>query len=99
MQLIQTKKINQRYGSRQDIGNIFGYKDPTKLLKGFRDVADEWEHYFKPYTPYIKNKGMDTLYSIVCFALYLEHKDLIESGTRSINFSNELKRLKEIYEE
>lgn len=98
MQILQAKKINQQYASRKDIAKIFGYKDPTKLLKGFRDLADTNPNMFKPYTPYIKSRGLDTLYNIICFAYYFEFKDLVEAGTRSVSFKEELPRLKEIYD-
>ena len=40
---------------------------------------------------------MDTLYNVICFAFYFENKDLLEAGTRSIKFADELPRLKEVY--
>lgn len=42
---------------------------------------------------------MDTLYDILCFAYYFENKDLLESGTRSITFKQDLPRLREAYKE
>ena len=98
MELIEVKAKSQQYAFTKDIGGIFGYKDPVKLLKSFRDYADSHPNAFHPYKPYVKNQGMDTLYSIICFAYYLENRDLLESDTRSINFSTELPRLKEVYQ-
>lgn len=97
MMVLQTKKVSQKYALAKDIGLIFGYKDPVRLLKSYRDYADRNPNKFKSYKAYIKNKGSDTLYNIVCFAFYFENKDLLEAGTRSINFSEELPRLKEVY--
>lgn len=94
---LEVEKTTKKYASRKTIGEIFDYKDPSKLLRGFRQLADERPSVFKPCVPYIENKGLDRLYNIICFAFYLENKDLLESGTRSIKFSDELPRLKEVY--
>lgn len=98
MTIVQTKTKTQQYATKKDIARIFCYKDPTKLLKSFREYADNNESKFHPHKPYIKNAGMDTLYSIICFAYFFENKDLLEAGTRSITFKEELPRLKEAYE-
>ena len=98
MELIQVKAKSQQYAFTKDIGGIFGYKDPVKLLKSFRDYADSHPNAFHPYKPYVKNQGMDTLYSIICFAYYFENRDLLEAGTRSITFNKELHRLREVYD-
>ena len=97
MQVVKPRVISQQYASRKDIGKIFGYKDPTRLLQGFRAIADEHPSMFAPYTPYIKNAGMDTMYNVVCFAYYFEFKDVIETRSRITSFKKELPRLKEIY--
>lgn len=98
MTILQVKTKTQQYAMAKDIGRIFGYKDPTKLLRGFREYADSHPIAFGSYKPYIKNKGLDTLYDIVCFAYYFENKDLLEAGTRSVKFERELPRLKEVYQ-
>ncbi|CZR02840.1 hypothetical protein [Trichococcus collinsii] len=98
MVILQTKSKAQQYAFTKDIGRIFGYKDPVKLLKGFRDYADSHPKTFGPYKPYLKNRGMDTLYDIICFAFYFENRDLLEAGTRSVSFPAELPRLKEVYQ-
>lgn len=98
MTIIQSVRKTQQYASRKEIARIFSYKDPTRLLKDFRDYADSHEKAFYPYKPYLKNSGMDTLYDIICFAYYFENRDLLESGTRSISFKEELPRLKEVYQ-
>lgn len=98
MQLISTKVKTQHYASRKDVARIFGYKNPSDLLKRFRSFADDNPKHFSPYRAYIKNEGMDTLYCIICFAHFFENKDLLEAGNRSIEFKNELPRLKEVYQ-
>lgn len=98
MEILQAKKKTQQFAFTKDIARIFGYKDPVKLLKGFRDYVDDHPAAFNPYKPYVKNQGMDTLYDIVCFAFYFENRDLLDSGTRSITFKQELPRLKEVYQ-
>ena len=94
---LEAEKTTKKYASRKTIAEIFDYKNPSKLLKAFRELADERPHIFRPYKQYVKNKGMDTLYNVICFAFYFENKDLLEAGTRSIKFADELPRLKEVY--
>ena len=94
---LEAEKTTKKYATRKTIAEIFDYKNPSSLLKTFREIADEQPHVFKPYKPYVKNKGMDTLYNVICFAFYFENKDLLEAGTRSIKFADELPRLKEVY--
>lgn len=98
MEIIKAKIKTQQYASRKEIARIFCYKDPSKLLKGFKEYADGHPNAFYPYKPYIKNYGMDTLYDIICFAFYFENKDLLDADTRSISFREELPRLKEVYQ-
>lgn len=98
MEVMTVKTKSQQYAMTKDIAKIFGYKDPAKLLKEYREFADSNPNVFKPYRPYIKNKGMDTLYDIICFAYFFENKDLLKAGTRSIHFKKELPRLKEVYQ-
>ncbi|MFL2078725.1 hypothetical protein [Marinilactibacillus psychrotolerans] len=99
IQLIQAVTKTQQYATRKDIARIFGYKDPTRFLKSFREYVDEHPKAFYPHKPFIENKGMYTLYDILCFAYYFENKDLLESGTRSITFKQDLPRLREAYKE
>ena len=94
---LEAEKTTKKYTTRKTIAEIFDYKNPSKLLKTFRELADEQPHIFRPYKPYVKNKGMGTLYNVICFAFYFENKDLLEAGTRSIKFADELPRLKEVY--
>ncbi|TLQ08511.1 hypothetical protein FEZ48_03510 [Marinilactibacillus psychrotolerans] len=98
MQLLQAVTKTQQYATRKDIARIFCYKNPSQLLKDFRDYAVEHPNTFLPHKPFIKNKGMDTLYDILAFAYYFENKDLLEAGTRSITFKEELTRLRQVYQ-
>lgn len=97
MDLLKIRTQSQHYATPKDIARIFCYKNPSTLLKHFREYAAEHPKAFYPHKPFIKNKGMDTLYDIVAFAYYFENKDLLESGTRSITFKKELPRLREVY--
>lgn len=96
MQLVQTKKVTQKYASRQDIAKIFGYKDPSKLLVSFRKHADENPNYYDPVQPYIKNRGMSPLYNVYAFAHYFQNRDLVEVD-RAVPFKEDLEDLKEVY--
>lgn len=99
MKVLTVLNKTQQYAFKKDIAKIFGYKDPSKLLKGFREYANSSPGAFKPHTPYILNKGMEPLYDIICFAYYFEYKDLLDAGSRSISFKEELPRLREAYKE
>ena len=96
MQLLQTEYTTQKYASRKDIAEIFGYKDPSKLLAGFKKHADENPNYYKPVKPYVENSGMNTLYNIYAFAHYFQNRDLVEVN-RAIPFRKDLMDLKEVY--
>lgn len=100
MEMLTVKKKTQQWAMAKDIGIIFGYKSPTKLLKRFRDFCDKNPNYFYPYKPYDKQSGMDTNYDIICFGFYYENRDLLDAGSRSLKFnSKEIARLKEVYKE
>lgn len=97
MDLLKIRTQSQHWATRKDIARIFCYKDPTRLLKDFREYADEHPKAFDPHKPYIKNAGMDTLYDIISFAYYFENRDLLEADTRSLSFKKDLPRLREVY--
>lgn len=99
MKVLTVVNKTQQYAMRKDIAKIFGYKDPGRLLKGFRDYADANPGAFKPHTPYVSNTGMEPLYDILCFAYYFENRDLLDAGSKSISFKAELPRLREAYRE
>lgn len=98
MEFIQAKVKTQQFASRKEVARIFCYKDPSRLLKDFREYADSHPKAFYPHKPYIKNAGMDTLYDIMSFGFYFENKDLLEADTRSISFKDDLPRLREVYQ-
>lgn len=97
MDLLKIRTQAQLWATRREIARIFCYKNPTHLLKGFREYADEHPKAFYPHKPFIKNGGMDTLYDIISFAYYFENRDLLEAGTRSLSFKKDLPRLREVY--
>lgn len=97
MQLVEPKPVNQIWAKRKTIAKVFDYKNPSDLLKQFRKYADDHPRVFGKHKAYLKNQGMDTLYNVLAFAFYLENKDLLEAGTRSLRFNDELDRLKEVY--
>jgi hypothetical protein len=98
MQLVATRRVTQVYASTKNIADIFGYKDPWKKLKAFREYAEANPKKFYPHKPFIKNQGMDVLYDILCFAYFFENQDFLEAGARNIpTFEKELPRLKEVY--
>lgn len=98
MELLQAKPKVQQYATPKSIGYIFCRKNPSTLLKNFREYAEKHPKTFYPHKPFIKNNGMDTLYDIMAFAFYFENRDLLESGTRSISFKEELPRLRQVYQ-
>lgn len=99
MEMVSIKTKTQQWAMAKDIGRILGYKQPSLLLKRFREFADKNPNYFAPHKPYLKIQGMDTVYDILCFAFYFENRDLLDAGTRSLNFKKDLPRLREVYKE
>lgn len=97
MNIIKASFTPQYWAYTRDIALIFGYKNPSGLLKKFRLFCDERPNYFNPATPYIKDNSSDTKYNIFCFAHYFENRGLIDAGTRSLKFENDLPRLIEAY--
>lgn len=98
MNLVTAKKLNQVYAYQKDIALIFGYKHPQRLLKAFRDICDERPSYFFPITkPYVRDGDSGASYNIYAFAHYFENRGLLDAGSRSLNFREDLQRLKEVY--
>ena len=97
MKVITARKISQVWAFPKDIAKIFGYKSPTKLLTAFRQFCDERPNFFYPYKPYQETEGVGKIYNVICFAYYFENRQLLDAGTRSLQFEDDLERLKEIY--
>lgn len=95
MQLVHSEKTTQKYARAGEIADIFGYASPSRLLRRFREFADDNEGYFDPVKPYINNQGLSTMYNIYAFAHFFEDIDLVEAGRG--NFKKDLPRLKEVY--
>lgn len=97
MNLVAVKTVPQHWARPKEVGRIVGYKDPSKLLKSFREFCEKRPNFFSPHKPFIKNEGMDISYDILCFAFYFENRNLLDAGSRSLNFQKDLIRLKEVY--
>ncbi|MGX7091217.1 hypothetical protein [Hutsoniella sourekii] len=78
-----------------DLGDIISRKQPTKILRAFREFCDNNPHYFYPCKPY-RDEGK-TQYNIYCFLHYFENEGLLEAGTRSLSFEEDLPRLMRAY--
>lgn len=97
MKVVTASFTPQYWGYPRDIAHIFGYKSPTLLLREFRQFCDKRPNYFKPAKPYIQEEGSDIRYNIFCFAHYFENKGMLDAGTRSLKFEQDLPRLIEAY--
>lgn len=98
MELLTIRETKQIYAFPKDIGLMFGRKAPSRLLTSFRAFCDSRPNYFNPITkPYVDMAGSGTQYNVLAFAHYYENKDLLDAGSRSINFKADLGRLKEVY--
>lgn len=95
MKVLTVVKTPQYWAFPKDIARITGYKSPTKLLKSFRDFCEARPNYFKPCKPILVDG--ETQYNIACFLHYYENRTLLDSGTRSLNFKDDLPRLMEAY--
>lgn len=97
MNIIKATFTPQYWALPKDIALIFGYKSPTKLLTSFRAFCDSRPNFFNPTKPYRDLEGSETVYNIYAFAYYFEHRKLLDAGTRSLKFENDLPRLIEAY--
>ncbi|TLQ49310.1 hypothetical protein FEZ33_01375 [Ruoffia tabacinasalis] len=97
MNIIKATFTPQYWALPKDIALIFGYKSPTKLLTSFRAFCDSRPNYFNPTKPYRELEGTDTIYNVYAFAHYFENRQLLDAGTRSLKFENDLPRLVEAY--
>lgn len=98
MKLIEkTISAHQVWGFQKDIAVIFSYRSPSGMLKRYRDFCDRNKSFFEPHKPYLDFEDSSYIYDIYCFAYYFENRGLLESGTRSLRFKDDLKRLKEVY--
>ena len=97
MEILTVRETRQMYAFPKDIGLLFGRKAPSRLLSSFRKFCDSRPNYFHPIRPYVDMEGSGTQYNVLSFGHYFEHRDLLDSGTRSLNFKDDLERLKEVY--
>lgn len=97
MNIIKATFTPQYWALPKDIALIFGYKSPTKLLTSFRAFCDGRPNYFNPTKPYKAEEGTKTLYNIYAFAHYFENRELLDAGSRSIKFDDDLPRLIQAY--
>lgn len=77
------------------ISIICGYKHPAKILKSFREFCEKRPNYFSPCRPYHTNG--EPQYNVYCFMHYYENRKLLDSGTRSLKFKDDLPRIIEAY--
>lgn len=97
MELLTIRESKQIYAFPKDIGLLFGRKAPSRLLSSFRTFCDSRPNYFHPVKPYVDMQGSGTQYNVLAFAHYFENRDLLDAGTRSLKFKDDLERLKEVY--
>lgn len=95
MNIITANFTPQYWAYRKDIINVFGYKNPTELLRRFKEFCEARPNYFNPCTPFLEEG--DTQYNLYCFAHYYENRGLLDAGTRSLKFKDDLPRLIEAY--
>lgn len=97
MEVLKVREATPLWAFPKDIAKLFGYKSPTKLLTSFRDFCEKRPNYFNPHTPWVVTEGEGKIYNVICFAHYFEHRFLLDAGTRSLSFEDDLDRLEEVY--
>ena len=97
MEQIKVRVLHQVWVYQKDIVDIFGYKSPSGLLKKFRDFCDTHPSFFSPHKPYMLHDKSLIQYDVYCFAFYFENRGLLDAGSRSIKFQDDVDRLKEVY--
>ena len=98
MEMVKPIKVLSPWLFNKDAGKLVGLKNPSVLLKNFREFSDKNPSYFKGFKPYLKFDGHDTQYNLYCFVHYYENRYFLDQGVRSIKFDrSEAKRIRETY--
>lgn len=97
MEEIKVRTLHQVWIFQKDVSDIFNYKSPSGLLKRFREFSDKHPNFFLPHKPYLMQDSSLIQYDVFCFAFYYENRGLLEAGSRSIKFQDDIERLKEVY--
>ena len=93
---LQVKPAIQLYGFASDCGKLVGRKNPTPLLKGFKEFVRKRPNYYNLISrkPYVEiDKGLVS-YNLICFLHYFTNRDLLDSGSRSVKLEDDIEGLK-----
>lgn len=99
MEIINVKPVIQAWLYPRHVAVLIGAKatKTSNFLRDFEAFVAKRPNYFNPVKPMITGEGRDAMYNFYAIAHYHENKDLLDAGTRSLNFKEDLKRLKEAY--
>lgn len=98
MEIVKPIEIPSPWLFRKDAGELVKLKNPSTMLKRFREFSDKNPSYFKGFKPYLKFDGSDIQYNLYCLVHYYENRYFLDRGVRSIKFDrSEAKRIRETY--
>lgn len=95
---LQVAELYPLEARKKDLEALLNYSNLSAILKSFRKFVDENPKYYYPYEGYYKISGKDFVYDILPVYHYKRYQHLLDAGTRSITFKNEVPRLKELME-
>lgn len=98
MEAIKIRAMHSPYAYAKDIKQLINQKNVSVFLKDFREFVDENPNYFSPYRGYHYADKKDRLYDIYPILWYHENKSFANAGSRTVNFKDDLGRLKEMVE-
>lgn len=99
MEVIKVIPVFQLWMYPKDIQTLIGRKSSSTsvFLKEFRDFCEERPNYFKPVKPIQDDLNSETQYNYFAILHFYENRQMLLAGTRSLNFKDDLPRLKEAY--
>ena len=79
----------------KDVQWLIGRKKTAtfEFLKEFKNFVEKRPNYFNPVKPIV-----DGQYNCLALMHFYENRNLLNAGSRSLNFKEDLPRLKEVYQ-
>ncbi|MGX7108325.1 hypothetical protein [Facklamia miroungae] len=99
MEIVKVRPVIQMWLYKKDVEQLIGRKSTSahNFLRDFEKFCRSRPNYFKPVKPFQSDSHSTTQYNYYAIVHFFENRELLMAGTRSINFKNDLERLKEAY--
>lgn len=98
MHVLKTLEIPPIWLDAGNIKQLINRKNPSELLKSFREFVKHNPSYFGDTRPLLDIEGATLQYNFYAFVHFYENRDLLEAGSRSVKFDREeARRIRESY--